>query len=161
MSRETEDRVEGRPWWVLPVWALICGVVRFLTYPPVGWSGLGWITPALIAFPAILLTSKGNGGYWRHSWGRGLLFSWLGGVLFYWSSLAWLRHATLPGFLLLGLYIGLFPMAFYAGVRVAAGRFRPAESVVGRLLLAGYGASVWVVTEWAQAHFVTGLPWNL
>lgn len=153
--------MEGRPWWVLPVWALICGVVRFLTYPPVGWSGLGWITPALIAFPAVLLTSKGNGGYWRHSWGRGLLFSWLGGVLFYWSSLAWLRHATLPGFLLLGLYIGLFPMAFYAGVRVAAGRFRPAESVVGRLLLAGYGASVWVVTEWAQAHFLTGLPWNL
>jgi apolipoprotein N-acyltransferase len=146
--------------WLL-IWAAACGALRFLTYAPVGWSSLGWFTPTLIAMPALFMASGDSSPIWRHSWGRGLLFSWIGGVLFYWSSLFWLRHATWPGFLLLGLYLGLFPMGFYAGVRRFAMRFRPDSGVQARLLLALFGASLWVVTEWAQAHFLTGMPWNL
>jgi len=81
-------------------------------------------------------------------------FGWgyLLGVLFFAGTLYWLIHVTLPGMVLLVLYLALY-FGFFAVGYAAFAR----HSIMEKLLLL---PSLWVALEFIRGHFLSGFGWS-
>ncbi len=87
-----------------------------------------------------------------------LAVSLLAGWLSWTALLFWIRHVTLSGTIVLGLFMALFPMLWTLGARLALPGIsrRPAPARIG--IIAAL-AALWVLLEWLRGHLLTGFPW--
>ena len=82
-------------------------------------------------------------------------WSWLVGTLFFIGSIWWLIHVTLPGWLILCAYLGLYFGCFGLIAR------RLTASSLPPLLAHKMMAAAWVALEYARSHLFSGFGWNL
>jgi len=81
------------------------------------------------------------------------LLSYSTGILFWLGTIYWLIHVTLPGMIILVLYLALYFGLF--GLILSAIRYP--LSVSGLLLI----PSIWVLLEYIRSYLFTGFPWAL
>ncbi|MDI6606210.1 MAG: apolipoprotein N-acyltransferase, partial [Candidatus Omnitrophota bacterium] len=109
-----------------------------------------------------------NGNLWLSAWfgfvplffalrskskTRGFLLSYLTGIIFWSGTIYWLIHVTLPGLILLILYLALYFGIF--GLFVSVIDRRP--STVDYLFI----PSLWVLLEYIRSHLFSGFGWAL
>ena len=89
----------------------------------------------------------------KKSKAKAFLLSYLCGVIFWCGTIYWLIHVTLPGTILLILYLALYFAIF--GLIVSTIDQRAAT--IGSLII----PSVWVILEYIRSHLFSGFPWAL
>ncbi|MDD5427972.1 MAG: apolipoprotein N-acyltransferase [Candidatus Omnitrophica bacterium] len=85
---------------------------------------------------------------------KAFVISYITGIIFFLGTIYWLIHVTLPGMLIvvlyLALYFGLFGLA-------CSHYFKTPKTYMLLLLV----PSVWTALELVRSHFITGFGWNL
>lgn len=84
---------------------------------------------------------------------QSFFLAYLAGAIFWSGIIYWLVHVTLPGTILLILYLALFFGIFGLVISV----FGLPSSVFSLIFI----PSVWVLLEYLRSHLFTGLPWVL
>jgi apolipoprotein N-acyltransferase len=94
-----------RSWLKLWRWlaAVLTGVLTTICFAPFEQTWLCWIalTPLLAA---VWFANAGT----RRRWLRDLLLGYVAGVVFFWGVFSWLHTVTVPGLILVGLYMGVY-----------------------------------------------------
>ena len=106
----------------------------------------------VFAVPALLWA--GRAPAWRLFAGA----NWAAWSLAWLVLLAWLRHVTVVGTVLLAVFLGGLRTLWFLGARWALPRLAGAPAwarIVGLCGLAG----LWVVGEWVRGWLFTGFPW--
>ena len=93
--------------------SIFCAVLLVLSFPNFNFPFLIWF--ALVPF-FILLDGK--------SLGAAFFWGWLTGYLFFLGTHYWLIHVTLPGMLLVNLYLGIYFGLFGVGYAIFTARAR-------------------------------------
>jgi apolipoprotein N-acyltransferase len=122
--------------------ALFSGVLFTLPFLSFSLGPVAWI--ALVPLLAAL------GG---RAVREGFLLGLLAGAVWGWGGLYWLHLVTVPGYLVLGLYLALYP-ALWSGWVVWLSARRP-----GWVWWAAPAA--WTALEYLRTYLFTGFPWNL
>ena len=134
-----------RPFTNLNGWHLLAGaasgLLLFLSFPPAGLYPLAWVA----AVPVLWLAAREPR--------KSLLPGYVAGAIFFLAGLEWIRHATIAGMVLLGLFLGLYVAAF----AFAAGLLRTRL----RVPLAIAAPAVWVALEAVRSNVMTGFPYLL
>ena len=164
------------PWFA----AALTGALATLSLPPFNQAWACWLalTPLLAA-----IWFSGNPA--RRRGVRDLLLGYLAGVVFFWSAFFWLRTVTVPGTILVGLYMAVY-FALWSWI---AGLVRPRapqplpergphtwpppqpgdDSPEARspwlnswrnLGLAFVLAAAWTALEWIRGWLFSGWGWN-
>ncbi len=120
--------------------SILSATLLILSFPPFDCPVLIWF--ALIPF-FILLENKGP----RAAFGWG----YLTGALFFFGTLWWFIHVTLPGMILINAYLAL-----YFGIFAAAAVFFGRLSLNWKMLVL---PGLWVAVEYVRAHFLSGFGW--
>lgn len=125
------------------------GVLLFLSFPPIGISFCGWfaLVPLMLACAAAAPR-------------RAALLGWLTGVVFFLSTLYWLRHVTVLGGIGLSLYCALYFIPFALFVSLRRDRWYCKSGLLNVVWMIG-AAAVWTASEYLRATLLTGFPWNL
>ena len=91
-----------------------------LCFAPFEQTWLCWIalTPLLAA---VWFSGEGT----KRRWLRDLLLGYVAGVVFFWGVFSWLHTVTVPGLILVGLYMGVY-FAIWSWL---AGLLRPRQVV--------------------------------
>ena len=102
------------------------------------------------------------------SFWKNFLYGLVWGVIFFGLSLSWISGLTFPGYIVLILYLSLYPAVFgsiLSGFRsqktevrkqkIEDRSFCPLFSVLCPLFI----PSLWVVLEYIYGHLFTGFPW--
>lgn len=168
---------------VLKLWpwlaAALSGALATLCFAPFDCTWLCWfaLTPLLAAIWFRDDSEKRRGL-------RDFLLGYVAGVIFFWSAFFWLRTVTVPGLIMVGLYMGVY-FALWAWL---AGLVRPRKllaaplgsrrawppppnepspearspwlSSARNLGLAGILACGWTVLEWVRGWMFSGWGWN-
>jgi apolipoprotein N-acyltransferase len=132
-------------------WALLSGVLLFLSFPKFGTGLLAWI-----AFIPLLYALQAKSAY------QGFLTGFTAGLsayigIIYWITYVVVNYGYLPipvgiaAMLLLSAYLALYVALFAAGVVYFHGRGVP------RVLAAPL---LWTSLEYAKSHLLTGFPWE-
>ncbi len=87
--------------------AITSGVLYRLCFAPFDQAWLCWI-----ALTPLLAAVWFSGADAKRRWLRDLLLGYLAGVVFFWSVFSWLTTVTTPGWVLVGLYMGLYVAAW-------------------------------------------------
>jgi apolipoprotein N-acyltransferase len=90
-----------------------------------------------------------------------MLRGWLAGVLYFAASLWWLWTASIPGTILLVLYLALY-WSIAAGLIRGLQRFPSSKNESGQLatLYSVFAiAVIWVAAEWLRCNVASGFPW--
>jgi apolipoprotein N-acyltransferase len=122
--------------------ALAGSVLCYLAHPPVGWSLLAWIGPALWCLLARAPKLRGRRPY---------AAIWLAGAAYWLFTIQWIRlphWANIFGLFFLAAYLGAYLPVFVGLTRVAVHRLR------APLWLAAPIA--WTGLEWVRARLLTG-----
>ncbi len=168
----------GRKWLHLWPWlaAISTGLLTTLCFAPFEQTWLCWIalTPLLTA---VWFSGEGS----QRRWLRDLILGYLAGVIFFWGVFYWLYTVTVPGLVLVGLYMGVYfaIWSWLAGLLrpgrlLSAPLFRksgndlaePSEarspwlSSLHNLWLALILAAAWTALEWVRSWMFTGWGWN-
>ncbi|MDP3732740.1 MAG: apolipoprotein N-acyltransferase [Candidatus Omnitrophota bacterium] len=116
----------------------------------------------------LLIFSFPNFNFWLFAWfgfvplflaiqrkckTKAFLLSYLTGVIFWLGIIYWLIHVTLPGMIILVLYLALYFGIF--GLAISTIDYR--LSTIDFFFI----PSVWVLLEYVRAHLFTGFPWAL
>src|SRR5437868_5366642 len=124
--------------------ALATGVLWWACHFPLNWSWLAWI--ALVP----LLTLVRSPARPR----RIYFAAWLGGLVFYWAVIQWMRYADFRMYFTwaaLATYCSLYvPLTIFLVRRLGA-RTRWPLTLTFPL--------VWTALEYLRSHFGTGFPW--
>lgn len=96
--------------------AITTGVLCRLCFAPYEQTWLCWI--ALIPLLCAVWFSDRDV---KRPWLRDLLLGYVAGATFFWFVFAWLTTVTVPGWVLVGAYMGVY----FAGWALIAGRLRP------------------------------------
>jgi apolipoprotein N-acyltransferase len=105
---------------VLRLWPWLAAIMTGLAYracfAPFDQAWLCWfaLTPLLAA---VWFSGKNA----KRRWLRDLLLGYVAGVIFFWTVFSWLTTVTVPGMILVGLYMGIY-VAVWAWL---CGRLRP------------------------------------
>lgn len=133
-----------------------------LCFAPFGWGDLSWLalTPLIV-------------GVWFGKpsvrWNRLRLFGlgFVCGVGYFGGSLSWLATLTIPGWILLALYLSVYPglwTVFLGTVARPDGTDREGRPVwlssLGNLRVCALGAAAWVGLEWVRSVLFSGFGWN-
>jgi len=136
--------MKALPW----VAALASGAALALAFIPFEWSALAWV--ALI--PLLLGLEKARP---RRAFALGFC-----ALSLYWLvTIFWLTRVTVPGWILLSLYCGLYGGAFAwlaRGLLQDDGKDRWWRNVLVMIAL----SAGWVALEWVRATLLTGFSWN-
>lgn len=128
-----------------------------LSFPKFGHPAVAWV-----ALVPLLVALRGERARTSplHAWTLGLvtgLVSFAGTV--YWTVDVMVvyggvsRPVATPVAGLLVAYLALYPAAFAVGIHFAGRRLGRRVALIA--------PAVWVTTEWARAHLLTGFPWVL
>ena len=135
--------------WVIPVLAAMgTALLTIASFPPFDLAE----TAYFFLLPMLL---------WAFSKPGWLPFAgcaWAGGAASWLVILWWLRHVTLPGTVILSLFLGLFPAAWLVAARWAVVRLEARTFVIRLVAIAGL-SGVWVVLEHFREVVFTGFPW--
>ncbi|MFH1128006.1 MAG: apolipoprotein N-acyltransferase [Candidatus Omnitrophota bacterium] len=92
---------------------------------------------------------------------KAFLFAYFTGVIFWSGIIYWLIHVTLPGtivlILYLAIYFGIFGLIVSSIIHRPCLAGRQASSIIPSLFI----PSVWVLLEYLRSHLLTGFPWAL
>lgn len=123
--------------------AALSGILLVLTFPDFNFEWLAWVALVPLFFAIDGQSPR-----------RAFFLSYLSGVAFFLGTLYWLIHVTLPGMIVVALYLALY-----------FGAFGAAASVFSRMTTSFFSLAAipaaWVVIEWARAHLLTGFGWAL
>lgn len=132
---------------ILPI---ISAVLLTLSFPDFNFEGLAWF-----GFVPLFFAIENKRPF------KAFLISYIAGVLFFLGTIYWLIHVTLPGMIIIVLYLavyfGLFGLAcnsFFRSVNYDSGSIK-------RLHLLLSIPAVWVALELVRSHFITGFGWAL
>jgi apolipoprotein N-acyltransferase len=89
----------------------------------------------------------------KSAW-KAFLFSYFAGIIFWVGIIYWLIHVTLPGTVVLILYLAIYFGIF--GLIFSTIDYR--LSTIDPLL---FISSLWVLLEYIRSHLFTGFPWAL
>jgi apolipoprotein N-acyltransferase len=157
--------------------AISSGLLYAGCFAPFDQAWLCWI--ALTPLLAVIWFTGANS---KRRWLRDLSLGYAAGLAFFWTVFSWLRTVTVPGLVLVGLYMALY-FALWSWI---CGLLRPslrAPAVVNRwtqpppdpasplsrspwlrstnnLRLAFLLAAVWVAQEWLRSVVFSGWGWN-
>lgn len=103
---------------------------------------------------------------------KSFITAYIAGVLFFLGTVYWLIHVTLPGMIIvvlyLALYFGLFGILVSCIFRTPSARRGPegeggcpAYNTPRSCLITLYIPAAWVVTEFIRSHFLTGFGWAI
>ncbi len=120
---------------------LLSVILLVLSFPNYNLWILAWL-----GFVPLFFALKGK------SQGKAFLLSYITGVIFWVGTIYWLIHVTLPGLILLVLYLAL-----YFGIFGLFFSICPLSSVLCPLTV----ASIWVLLEYIRSYLFTGFPWAL
>ena len=168
-----------RSWLRLWPWlaAVSTGVLTTLCFAPFEHTWLCWIA----LMPLLAAVWFSGDGTKRRSL-RDLFLGYVAGVVFFWGSFSWLYTVTVPGLILVGLYMGVY-FAIWSWV---AGLVRPRDRKSGKmpdfhgsrspdespetrspwlsslhnLWLAFILAASWTGLEWVRGWMFSGWGWN-
>ncbi len=130
--------------------SVLTGGALVFAFPCFDRSEIAWA--ALIPLTLVALRSSPRAGA---GWG------YVSGAVFFVASLYWLQHVTVPGWIALGLFLGVYFAAWGWFVARLAARFGGMPGGVGENLgFAALAACAWVGLEIVRTHFLTGFPWN-
>lgn len=79
--------------------------------------------------------------------------SYLTGAIFFIGTIYWLGHVTLPGMIIVALYLALY-FGIFGLIACRGLHFDGYLSLV-------FIPAAWVTSEYMRAHFLTGFPWAL
>ena len=175
-----------RTWLKLWPWlaAILTGVLATLCFAPFEQTWLCWIalTPLLAA---VWFSGEGT----KRRWLRDLLLGYVAGVVFFWGVFSWLHTVTVPGLILVGLYMGVYfaIWSWLAGLlrplpilpeHAAPSRPMPGSARIAlpnelsseprspwlnsfhNLWLAFILAAGWTGLEWVRGWMFSGWGWN-
>ena len=117
------------------------GLMLFLSFPPAGLYPLAWVA----AVPVLWLAAREPK--------KSLLPGYVAGAVFFLAGLEWIRHATIAGAVLLGLFLGLYVAAFVFAAGLLRARLRVPFAIAAPV--------VWVALETVRSNFMTGFPYLL
>jgi apolipoprotein N-acyltransferase len=124
--------------------ALIGGLLLSLSYPACNLEFLAFFAFIPLFF-AIKNTSKG----------KAFLLAYITGVIFWLGTIYWLIHVTLPGLILLVLYLSLYFGNFGLFFRYAIRNTQ--YSILNTITI----PTAWIFLEYLRSKLFTGLPWAL
>lgn len=127
------------------VLALASAVLLVFAFPDFDLGFLAWfaLVPLLFAMDGLAP---------RRAFG----LAYLSGTAFFLGAVSWLIHVTLPGMVVVALYLGLYVGLFgYVAARFMGD---PRRSVYDTLF---FLPAAWTVIEFARAHLLTGFGWVL
>ncbi|MCX7825511.1 MAG: apolipoprotein N-acyltransferase [Verrucomicrobiae bacterium] len=140
----------ARPDLSLPrLLAALSGALLIVAYPKPDLSAVAWF-----AVIPLFLAARGRGardGFW---------LGWLAGLVFFVGTFYWLWHVTIPGWILLAMYLAVYPGLWGAAVAAATRRF-DSGGVGANFALMILLPAAWVLQEWLRAHVISGFPWNM
>ena len=117
------------------------GLMLFLSFHPADLSFLSWVA----VVPILLLAARGPG--------RAAIPAYVGGAIWFLGGLEWARHATLPGMILLGLFMALYLAAFALAAGILRQRLKVPLAILAPVL--------WVTLEAIRSNIMTGFPYLL
>ncbi|MCK9572323.1 MAG: apolipoprotein N-acyltransferase [Candidatus Omnitrophica bacterium] len=89
----------------------------------------------------------------NQSWLKALISGFLWGLVFWSFTVYWLVHVTLPGTMMLVVYLSIYTAIFgFLSVKVSGCRF---------YLKMFFIPAAWVCLEYLRGHLLTGFPWAL
>jgi apolipoprotein N-acyltransferase len=91
---------------------------------------------------------------------RAFLISYLAGVIFFFGTIWWLIHVTLPGMIVVVLYLSLYFGAF-GMITSYILRSRKHDIRRAKYILLFFIPSLWVALELARSNLLTGFGWNI
>ena len=83
--------------------AALSGVLAVICFAPFEQNWLCWI-----ALTPLLAAVWFSGAESKRRWLRDLLLGYVAGVVFFWGVFSWLHTVTVPGLVLVGLYMGVY-----------------------------------------------------
>ena len=118
----TENSRIGR-WLAFWPWlaAVLSGALAVSCFAPFEQTWVCWI-----ALTPLLAAVWFSGTESKRRWLRDLLLGYVAGIVFFWGVFSWLHTVTVPGLILVGLYMGVY----FAIWSWFAGLVRPGPSVV-------------------------------
>ena len=84
---------------------------------------------------------------------KACLLFFISGIIFWSGTIYWLAHVTLPGTVVLILYLSLYFAAFGLIIRP----FTMNSTIFGLFII----PSIWVLLEYIRSYLFTGFPWAL
>ena len=87
--------------------AIATGLLYTACFPPFNYDWLCWI-----ALTPLLSAVWFSGAESKRRWARDILLGYAAGASFFWSAFSWLQTVTVPGWLLVGAYMGLYIALF-------------------------------------------------
>jgi apolipoprotein N-acyltransferase len=160
--------------------AVLTGGLAVICFAPFEQTWACWI-----ALTPLLAAVWFSGAESNRRWLRDLLLGYVAGVVFFWGVFSWLHTVTVPGLVLVGLYMGVYfaIWSWIAGLvrpgspSAESGRMPdfpgsrspdelPAEarspwlSSLHNLWLALVLAATWTALEWVRGWMFTGWGWN-
>ena len=160
--------------------AVLSGVLAVICFAPFEQTWVCWI-----ALTPLLAAVWFSGAESKRRWLRDLLLGYAAGVVFFWGVFSWLHTVTVPGLVLVGLYMGVYfaIWSLLAGLvrpRLASDResailpdlrrsrspnespeaCSPWLSSLHNLWLALILAAAWTALEWVRGWMFTGWGWN-
>ena len=122
--------------------ALASAILLILSFPTFSLEFLAWV--GLIPLFFVIENQKPF---------KAFLIAYLTGVLFFLGTVYWLIHVTLPGMIIVVLYLALY-FGFF-GLLASHGFSMPNTS------FPVFIPALWVVLEWLRSHFLGGFGWCL
>ncbi len=140
-------------------WSLLGSLLVWLAQPPLAWWPLAWV--ALVPWGMLIADSTPLGR-------RGWLTLWFGGAVYWMLTMQGVRlaHPALyPGWVVLGIYLGVFPVAFVALSRVMHHGWRAPLWIVVPVVWTGLECvRSYAFTGFSAAllgHSQANLPWMI
>jgi len=135
-----EKEAAAGAWWRTAALLAVSGVLYALAFYPGAYGVTVWfaLVPALLA-------ARGAAGR------RLFLLSWAAGYAVNLFLFYWIAFVTVPGWLVLPLYLGLYWPVFLGGVELARRRWGVPRAVTAVCL--------WPLLEFLRGVLFTGLPW--
>jgi apolipoprotein N-acyltransferase len=120
---------------VLRLWpwlaAIATGLLCVGCFAPFNYDWLCWI-----ALTPLLAAIWFSGGESKRRWARDLLLGYVAGLAFFWAVFSWLYTVTVPGMILVGVYMA----CYFAAWSWLAGQLRPGLRRVREKLVEGVDA---------------------
>jgi len=138
--------------------AVISGLMLALSYAPYRLGYLGWVALIPLSAAVLLFPSPRRAGL------TALGLGYTSGAVFFLISLSWLTTVTTPGWILLALYLAVYPALWALFLRLVAAPLQNQEQCwlksSNNLRVALLAAAAWVTTEWLRSWVFSGFGWN-